>query len=897
MRWRRTLALAAAVLTAALGALVAAPASATDSGELSASGQEAITDLRTCLASNDTLNVYYLVDNSLSLETADDGGAGSDPDVLRASVLGNSLQQLGSLNDSVTINWAAGFFSSDFSAAIDWTAYDESSPDKLKQAIEQKQPGGYTNWPAALQGAQQALAAQQSSTPGCQMLIWLTDGQLDIQAPDGQQQEDHDALNDLCGATLDSSGHAAQDGGGVFNSLRQSGVVVVGALLAVDDASKAASAVMQPLVEGADLCGTQPMPDSWAHGLFQEASDADSLAVVFAQLSAQVAGGYPQPFADDGSFWIDEGVSRFEIVVAGSDWTLTPPADSGLTDASASAPQDWETSTSDGPTVIDVNVDADQIGQWKLTASNAQSLFLFSDLSIAFDESNSVELSADGTATASLNAQVMGPDGATDLSAYGDATISASYVGSDGNDVPLDGVTVDENGAITIPLPSDVTAAQLTVTTRIDPLVTREHQLSLSPVATTSTVTTVLPKAFPHVETTPVHLSDLEGSSGEATGTITLAGPEEGGNGTVCIGDATVTSDAAADRADDWTWTFSSLKDGCITVPAGGEATVEVSVTNPVAADSAVAASLPVTFISADGDSLTQDVPVEFRSTHPINTGAVLGVALVLILLGLLIPLLLLWLLNWLTTRIDVPQSTQRAQFPIEIAPAGARITAPAGGAALANAFPYLKPSKGMRSISDSALGTLQAKASPLPWRAPHYEIVPPKGQSIVTAHAGRSLTGATDDAGRTRLANLPLDRFWAVVVSDQALRESQRGDIVSGTVVIYHRATADQQGALEARIAEIEADGTLAEAVNRTRARVQGDTKPVPERTPRGPSAPPKTAAPAVTSSAPPLPSSSGGSSAPPPRPSSGSTPPPRPGSVPPPPRPGQAPPARPGA
>ena len=98
------------------------------------------------------------------------------------------------------------------------------------------------------------------------MLVWLTDGMIDIAAPDGPGPEDYDALNALCGQQLYPKAAAPPDLG-IFNDLRQSGVVVIGALLATTDLASRAGRDMQPLVEGKGAvggqtveCGEQPMP-------------------------------------------------------------------------------------------------------------------------------------------------------------------------------------------------------------------------------------------------------------------------------------------------------------------------------------------------------------------------------------------------------------------------------------------------------------------------------------------------------------------------------------------------------------------------------------------------------------------------------------------------------------
>lgn len=834
---------------------------------LSDNGQAAIADLRVCLASQKTLNVYYLVDSSLSLEKADSGGAGSDPDVVRASILGNSLTQLGAIDDETTVNWGAGFFSDDYSAAVGWQEWNDTSAELLAATIRAKSPGGYTNWPAALAGAQRSLAAQQGSAPGCQLLIWLTDGQLDIQAPDGQQQEDHDALAQMCSAS------------GVFTSFRQSGVVVIGALLAVDSTSQGAAEGMQSLVEGSSVgsgtqCGEQPQPASYVHGAFVEASAPDSLAQVFLQLSAQVEGGYPQPFDADGSFWIDEGVARFRIIVAG-DWTLTPPGGSALDAASADAAQDWAATTStDGATVIEVDARRDAEGSWKLEASDARALFLFSDLRIVFEERNSVELSTSGSLDASLNATVVDADGrAADLNVFGVSDFTAWYADAEGSRVELSGARVDgATGRISIPLPSDLTLAQLVVSASIDPLVTAAHRLTLAPVTVQKSITTVLPAAFPRVTSElPVTLSDLEGADGRSTGEITFAGPKEGGDGTVCLpGEPTVGNDSR----DGWRWSQDADfdGDGCITIPVSGAATVSLGVENDTPADTLVQATAPVIFHTADGETIRQDVPLQFRSTHPVNTAAVLLLTVALLLSGLLIPLVILWFVNWATTRIDVPKNTQRASFPVRVTAAGAQVTAPRQGSALTDAFPFRTPSDGERSITDADLGTLRARVPWLPLRAPWYEVVAPAGSALITARAGSAASAVKDAKRRLRFAKLPLDRFWAVIVSDAELRRTSRGDDVNGTVVIYHRASASDQNQHGQRLGEVEADTALAEAVNRARAALQEH-----EGTSTVQAAEQQNA-----SAAPPLPGREPGSVAPPPPPRA-STAPPRPSTPPP--------------
>lgn len=902
----------ALVMTGSLGAVAAAPVASAivvaAKGELSDSGQSAIADLRTCLQSQDVLNVYYLIDASGSLKY---GKNPSDPAGLRAPILANSLEQLGGIDEGAVVNWSAGFFGDDFldNSEIGWREYQPGAKDQLKSAIDALDPTYNTNWQAGLAHAQSSLAAQQQTSPGCQLLIWLTDGQLDLVEGDSDKQAIADALNAMCGSTL-SAGGAPANGYGVFNALRQSGVVVVGALLATTEAAARAGQVMQPLVEGRGVqdgaevtCGEQPMPAGYVNGAFVEANEPSALALLFLGLGVQVDGGYPQPFNADGSFVIDDGIARFAIVLAGP-WTLTAPG--GQRTISTDAP-------GDGVTIADSSVEVkitrdEQIGTWKLESGDVRSLFLFSDLSIRFDEQNAVAIGEDGLIDATLRAQVVDDQGKpASLSAFAVADFHAWLVTPEGPQ-PLPGAEVaEETGAITIPLPESVTTAEITVSASLDPLRTSQHQLA--PVTTNDTITTQLPSNFPSIAKIPVQLDPLEGASGEARGAITVDGPKSGGDGSVCLpSDPEVISDSAA-RADTWEWDLSrDLRAGCVVVKEGATGQrIQIIAKNSVAADSTVDASVGVTFISASGSELTQNVPITFRSTHPVNPWALILLTLGLLALGILLPLLALWFLNWRTTRLDVDNGIQRARFAARVGPSGVTfLDAPASDSALAERFQYRKPEHNVRSIDDPDLGRLTAHVPWLPLLNPTYRVTPPQATTIVAARSSARATsaGVRRDNGSMEFRQLPLDAFWALTVTHAELERTSRGDDVNGTVVLYHRLDPSQQDQYRTRLTDIGHESSVGDAVDRARgalaARAKKPDNGVPARTtgdatkrsivparegaapPRDTTPPPRggtTPPPRGGSNPPPR-----GDTTPPPSGASGSTPPPRPGSTPPP-------------
>ncbi|NQX04833.1 hypothetical protein HQQ82_08465 [Rathayibacter sp. VKM Ac-2856] len=921
---RRALAIAVTALLLTLGLGAAAQpaqaangtATATSTASLTDIGRGAIEDLRTCLSSSDVLNVYYLVDSSGSLNTGGDDGRGSDPDIARAGILAGSLQELGGLRDSLTVNWGAAFFSRAFEPAVDWRPWSQESPEALAGVIRDKTPGGGTNWLAGLQGVQSALESQPSAGSACQLVIWLTDGEIDL----GSARATADATNALCGVRIDPAGDEPE-GNGLLAALRQAGVVVLGTLLA-DGEQREEARVMWPLVEGSGAygggtatCGPAVAPEGSVRGAVVDASDPDALASVFLELGARIAGGASQALAADGSFWIDPGVARVQAVVKDG-WTLQAPASSGLGTLSAAtqAPEVTVTQSS-GVSRLEITVDRPELqGQWTLTSPGTAEVFAFSDLRIVFDEANQVQRGEDGTLSATLTARVQDRAGeSVDLSVFGEAAFSATST-ADGATTPLSNAAIDAaSGVITLPLPSDVTASELLVTASLEPLTTAEHAIELAPVTTQQRITTVLPAAFPSVAS-PLVLSELTGADGRAEGTLAIQGPTAGGDGQVCLSAApTVTSDNA-DRADAWQWSFADesgavLAPGaCLDVAQGGSRTVTVSAENPVAADSSVAATLPLDVRTAGGSSAPQTVALSFPSTFPVNAAAIGLVALVLLLLGVLLPLLGLYLFNRAKAKIAMEGSFQRGTVPVEITPEGVRSALAHGR--LDECFRYLRSETGVRELPDAELGRLRAHVPPWPLKAPSYRVGPPAGGVIVASRTGTRGTSAGRPLanGGVEFSALPLDVFWAIVVSEQEL-ERPRGDApVRATAVLYHRVDRDDEGQYDRRLEDVLRDSGepawhTVERLRRERAAKRPEqqqparSEPAEQRS----TVPPRSAgqgagAPGSTPTAtPPRPTSPPRPGGPPPRTQGapgrpGGPPPPRPGGATPPPPPGRS-------
>lgn len=894
------MALLVTLVAAPIASSAAAPSMKQAASALTEQGQMAIADLRACVASSDVLNVYYLVDNSQSLRLADGGGPGSDPQGNRVKILANSLEQLGSLRDGLTVNWAAGIFSDDFTSLLPFAELGTRGAGELSTALAQEVPDGYTNWPAGLKNAQQALQSQY--TPGaCQLLISLTDSQIDISAPDGVDAKDFAALEDLCNGT-------GTNAGGIFNEFRQSGVVVIGALVGPDASATREGQTLKALIEGSDgsgrTCGTNPVPDDppWVHGAFIPANEFDSLARVFQALGAEVSGG-SECWDSADPLWIDPGVARFRVI-AGGDWTLSPPDNSDLdgevtSTAESGASPEWATKVGTGS--FDVDTSRQEVpGEWLLADAVAPQIYCFSDLSITFDDSTRIPLGDSGDTTGTIKAQLTGPDGMNrDLRNY-DYEPAVQFPGLSSEVAPDGRVNVDaETGEIeiTIRVPEENTSSQLDVAVSLDSLRSKDHGLPLASVLGSNVVSVDLPAEFPSIESAK-STSALAGKNGQAKIELTVNGPTAAGTGKVCVAEDPVIHEDLADdvRGDTWDW---GTPPDCVDVPSGESKTIDLAVTNNEPADSTVQATVGVTLTSTEGEERALEVPFTFQTTHPINPWAIIVIALALLALGVLLPLVALWVLNRRTTRLDIDQSIQRAALPVRITSEGAIIEAPSSDTALSERFTYRGAAQGVSSIEDPDLGRIAAVVPWFPLLAPSYRVSRADGRVIVAARTGArgASTAERRRDGSLQFSQLPFEAFWAIVVSRTDLLSTKPGGELRGTAVVYHAQTASGPAQYRERLSAISHDTTIARSVQKLREQLREDDS---QRPAGGTAAGPPPADRSASDGPPTPPRPGSGDPARPPAPSRSGTGPARPSSVPSspggPPRPGSAPP-RPGS
>ena len=192
----------------------------------------AAIDLRSCLSQKGSvLDVYYLIDNSKSMNSIG-GKVGTDPNGLRFEAVQNSLAPLIDLasNQDSVVNVAGGLFSKGGETLVRWTEINPDSEDQFASFSEDlsREAGGGTNWVEGLKEAQKQLLAQKG-TPGkhCQMLVWLTDGGIDIEQDTVKTSA---GIEELCGLAPTRIGTSAQEKGLMFD-IRKSGIVLQGVIV------------------------------------------------------------------------------------------------------------------------------------------------------------------------------------------------------------------------------------------------------------------------------------------------------------------------------------------------------------------------------------------------------------------------------------------------------------------------------------------------------------------------------------------------------------------------------------------------------------------------------------------------------------------------------------------
>jgi hypothetical protein len=303
----------------------------------------------------------------------------------------------------------------------------------------------------------------------------------------------------------------------------------------------------------------------------------------------------------------------------------------------------------------------------------------------------------------------------------------------------------------------------------------------------------VLPAAtFPRVAPDTITLSNLDGKRGTANGEVIVVGPEEG-SGQVCfpdVGGVRIDSDVV-DRSASYTFT-STAWGQCLTVAAGEQIAVPLSVTNPVPATGTVQASFEVELRSDTTDATyPQAVAVSFdtirQGTPPW------WLLLLLVVAGVGIPLALLYAQSLAASRLAM-KGLRMAAVPVTVTmqPQGARVeraraAAESSTLTTIDDWQYLPTSLDRPRTARVAEGVTLAALTPRwplsPLRA---QARAPQGARVVTD------AGMTSDGLSAPLSLAPSGQ-WILLARDADLtgQDPEEG-VFPGTLIAFVSGSAD---------------------------------------------------------------------------------------------------------
>jgi len=324
---KTTLRLAAVVALVLIWTLGSAAAQSNDT-----SGFEPLTE---CLQESDSLSVLFLLDASKSLEK-------TDPDDARVDALNvamTSLELLTQVDERnrklVTVDFVAfgTLTQRAFPLVERWANIESVDWSPLVASIAERNTGYVTDYGAALtpwaeSSTQQegALSLLESAPGACRVLLWFSDGELDIWEPgrertievDGnitefETQVDEDRASPTVRAALCKRGGLVDDMRGTGDGLLSGRIFVVGVGLS-DPTAPVDFSLFQAIVEGfaaGEVCGDQ---DRAALGMFIETDLSDLEEAIWEAVNPNSSPVCELP-DDECAFELGPGLTSFNLLV------------------------------------------------------------------------------------------------------------------------------------------------------------------------------------------------------------------------------------------------------------------------------------------------------------------------------------------------------------------------------------------------------------------------------------------------------------------------------------------------------------------------------------------------------------------------------------------------------
>lgn len=764
------------------------PSSAVDKTPISDYGNNAIRELATCLRTSESLDVFYLIDASSSLEK-------TDPKNLRADIIAQDIKrwaQIGEVLPNLTINVAGAKFSAQAQFLANWqsltTVNASSVAKRFTSTIDNSHLSNFTNWRTGLERAYGELSTRPSS---CKAVIWFTDGGL--WSPGNNRKDSLKDLAYLCGSASDGDVPHDSSSAGLMADIRRAGIHVYGILLHTGKDSESEEpfyrSLMKPLIEesgnvtpigklpsgqkamkcGENLLGNEK---TYASGAFLEATSAADVAFKFMKIPAIVSGATEANCHKDGRFEVDPGISKIEFATDATSWRILD-SDEKIFASSASVGDYGTTSKLSLP-----NLKSSEVWTFKYSGGQGLcSLYVYPELYLELHDKALVsgrESSITGQFFSSLTSHEK-----VDLSIYKSSNLSAVL---DGLSVPANLNT--EIGSFEIPNYKPA-AGLKTVDVGATLKLETEHY-KLDPISFEVPKSIYPDTLLPEIGRIKFN-SELAGKDGVAQATVTVKPPSDTSFASkVCFNQPKVIGDhqnesagKSINRESKWAWAFGGLDSNrCIEFLRGvnREQQVSFKLSNDQQADSHGEALFDYVYSAgADGIVTAKDSQTaSFTSSEIRNQGLFWFWLFIALLVGFLVPVSILNILNYMNAFYS-SSDLLRAEIPVRFDPLSKTFTASGvdvyNSDALISYFnPVTLSSSKVRQFSDpsgNSLGAINTKlnnavidlkAKVVLWKplsGPHFSSSPRENSFTIVKEAEGIQADGSQNLTTSRLSKL----------------------------------------------------------------------------------------------------------------------------------------------
>jgi len=683
-----------------------------------AAGEGAVEEFGGCLVAQKAGDVLVIIDESLSLEQ-------NDPDNARITAAKYLLTQLSSFAErtKVTLDVSVAGFSHNYAEAQDWTSLDANGLKSTTATIDSfaNRPKGFeTDYWMALEGARRSLADHNPKGDRCQALVWISDGELDVdwRRDDNQRNAYGDTKPYLPGEKLNSEAVAKKAeaeaerqicrNGGLADQLRSSKVTVFGVGLRGKDNPD--YKLMKSISLGGDAGGMHCGKITKPPGSFTEASDIDQLLFEFDKIAtpnqekketqAGVCQGKPCP-EQRHTFVLDDSVQSVHILgssdvekaevylVSTDDTNVQLPRKGVGETASADVGQvkinySWQ---SDRTIVIDMAAGGAGTkgwsGPWSVVfvdpsgtspgGKSRTSIAISGDVFPTWPKAKETSLRSGDSTQVQLGLVNADGDAIEVTKLLGKVAMDVSFEGPDGQTVEV-AKGLDKNG-IAQPVTLDLTktpagAATLVLKLSITTADAKNSKgqvvpgTQLQPQTVRIPLQVVAPAGFPTLGQ-QVNFGTHEGKAEGVPGTLTVTGPgcvwvEGNGSPNILAGPESIGEVSIAS-------THNSAAT-CLKVDEGQTAELPLTLTTTGVDNGTLNAEFIVKIAPKDDPSKVRDATVLGTASfekplNPVNFTLTLIVAAIL---GPGLPLLLLYIMKFVTSKIPGRALTAE-EFPVTV--------------------------------------------------------------------------------------------------------------------------------------------------------------------------------------------------------------------------------------